>query len=67
MENRLSVYETPCLLPGKAFSTGFQTADLLYDVVRPRALACIAGFSSPADLDSVSRSNATTAAAGNAG
>ena len=33
----------------------------------PRALPYTEGFSLPADLDSVSRGNATTAAAGNAG
>src|SRR5437764_15275758 len=33
----------------------------------PRALLYTAGFSLPADLDSVSRGNATTARAGNAG
>jgi hypothetical protein len=35
MENRLSVYETPCLLPEKALSMGFQTAAFLKRCVRP--------------------------------
>ena len=50
----------------------FNTFEFLHPTTKsprpaPRALPYTAGFSSPADLDSVSRRDATTAAAGNAG